>query len=415
VTVTAPPRPPRPSDPFEREELEALVEALIEEARQRARRRRRIYMAVAASVALVGVAVFTVFERTAQSQSASPALSPRSSLPAGAANSKIAFASFPRGGGQLSNGEIFVVNADGSGRRRLTSNPVDDDFPVWSPDGRKVAFVRGFLNRPDPSFDVYVMNADGSGERRLTRNAAWPAWSPDGRKIAFLRGFPADLYVMNADGSGERRLARNAGISHPFGAVAWSPDGRKIAFLGGGISVMNADGSRRRKLTSNPGDTFPSWSPDGRKIAFVRSDGWSGRCLPCPANARLYVMNSDGSGLRRLTYGEQIDAPPAWSPDGRKIAFERSHRPNPRTPSLRFLYVTELYVMNADGSGQRKLAYGAQPLWSPDGQMIAFVSRRRDGKAELYVMSADGSEQWNLTRTRGRHESSFVWSPGQSK
>ncbi len=72
MTVTAPPRPPRPSDPVEREELEALVEALIEEARQRARRRRRINVALAALVALLGVAVFTVFERTAQSQTASP-------------------------------------------------------------------------------------------------------------------------------------------------------------------------------------------------------------------------------------------------------------------------------------------------------------------------------------------------------
>ncbi len=96
MTVTAPPRPPRPSDPVEREELEALVEALIEEARQRARRRRRIYWAIAAVVALVGVAVFTVFERTAQSQTASPALSARSSLPAGTANSKIAFMSTHR-------------------------------------------------------------------------------------------------------------------------------------------------------------------------------------------------------------------------------------------------------------------------------------------------------------------------------
>jgi hypothetical protein len=93
VSVTAPPGPPRPSDPVDREELEALVEALIEEARQRARRRRRIYAAVAAVTALVGVGVFTLFERTAQSQTASPALTTRSSVPAATATPRIAFIS----------------------------------------------------------------------------------------------------------------------------------------------------------------------------------------------------------------------------------------------------------------------------------------------------------------------------------
>ena len=93
MTVTAPPRPPRPSDPVEREELEDLVEALIEEARQRARRRRRIYGAVVALAALVGVALFTVFERTVESQTAPAALAARPSLPVGTASSKIAFIS----------------------------------------------------------------------------------------------------------------------------------------------------------------------------------------------------------------------------------------------------------------------------------------------------------------------------------
>jgi len=169
VTVTAPPRPPRPSDPVDREEVEALVEALIEEARQRARRRRRIYMAVAALVALVGVVIVKVFERTAQSQNASPALSARSSLPAGTTNSKIAFASLSHGGPGLRSTGLFVVNADGSGKQQLTK----DAWlltPAWSPDGRTIAFHGGpFDGRPE----VYLMNADGSERRNLTRE-----WGP---------------------------------------------------------------------------------------------------------------------------------------------------------------------------------------------------------------------------------------------
>jgi Tol biopolymer transport system component len=210
VTVTAPPRPPRPSDPVERDEVKSLVEQLIEEARQRARRRRRIYWAAAAAVALVGVVAFTVFERSAQSQTASPALSARSSLPAGAASSKLAFIRHRRSAccGPGPPFELYVMNADGSGKRVLTRDVWQG--LAWSPDGRKFAFVGG------RDADVYVINADGSGQQRLTRNAGndfGPAWSPDGRKIAFGRGdgpHSDQIYIMNADGSGERSLTRNA-------------------------------------------------------------------------------------------------------------------------------------------------------------------------------------------------------------
>ncbi len=130
MTVTA---PPRPRDPVDREQLEALVEALIqealiEEARQCARRRRRRYAAVAAFLALAGVALFTVFDRAAQSETASPALAARSSLSGVTASSKIAFI---RMFGPQSNTELYVVNADGSEQRRLTRNAANDDLPAW--------------------------------------------------------------------------------------------------------------------------------------------------------------------------------------------------------------------------------------------------------------------------------------------
>jgi len=286
------------------------------------------------------------------------------------ASAKIAFVSY-RGGGPANHGTVYVVNADGSGQRRLARH-VRDFPPAWSPDGRKLAFVRDV----GANSEVYVVNADGSGERRLTRNPAgggFPAWSPDGRKIAFVRG---------VGGNGE-------------------------------VYVMNADGSGQRNLTRNPADDwFSAWSPDGRKIAFVRS----GRCWVCPANDKLYVMNADGSGQRRLARNARGGAVPpsrpspvSWSPDGRRIAFARGLRPNPKT--ARFHVRMEVYVMNADGSGQRRLAYGAQPLWSPDGQRIAFV---RSGRlvGGLYVMNADGSGQRRLARNaRG----GAAWSPGPKK
>ena len=115
-------------------------------------------------------------------------------------------------------------------------------------------------------------------------------------------------------------------------------------------------------------------------------------------------MNADGSGQRRLTRNARArHGAPAWSPDGRKIAFGRD-----RDGSN-----DEIYVINADGSGQRRLTQsGRQPLWSPDGQKIAFTSKR-NGNDDIYVMNPDGSGQRNLTRNPARVDDSLAWSPAQ--
>jgi TolB protein len=237
--------------------------------------------------------------------------------------------------------------------------------------------------------ELYLANADGSEKRLLARiqtnNIFRPAWSPDGRTIA-IATFSRVLFV-NADGRGQRDVTREWGLD---GLPVWSPDGRRIAFMrawgnDGDIYVMNADGSGLRRLTRNEGPGWawlPMWSPSGRKIAFNRVQPPPKRPYSKGWKHEVWVMNADGSGQRRLALG----FPSSWTPDGR-IAFHGSPEPG-------------LYVMNADGSDQRRLAAaGGSATFSPDGQQVLIVRARRGtrGKVnDIYVVNADGSEERKL-------------------
>ena len=235
---------------------------------------------------------------------------------------------------------LLATPALGIGDRLLSliqgkPTPLDVQAPAWSPDGRTIVFV----SWRDGNGEVYAMDADGSGPRNLTQNPAKdvrPAWSPDGRSIAFVSQprRQSEIYVMNADGSGKRNLTRSRANDDVKLLPTWSPDGRRIAFLrpatrrykmpGSGVIrrgyhlyVVNADGSGLRRLTRNPGSEAERrhsqmvWSPDGQTIYFGR-----------------YLVRTDGSGARRLPY---LTATAVWSPDGRRIAFARNEG---RTPGL---------------------------------------------------------------------------------
>jgi Tol biopolymer transport system component len=256
--------------------------------------------------------------------------------------SQIAFTAF-RGG---HHGEIYVMRPDGKGQRNLTKDPSYDDLAAWSPDAKRIVFTS---NR-DGNSEIYVMNADGTRQTRLTHSGATDyssSWSPDGRRIAFWsdRDGNNEIYVMNADGTDQTRLTNSRASDY---SPSWGPDGR-IAFVrttGTGtltaLHIMNSDGSGLRRLTAaaaNWSESRPVWSHDGSKIAFV-----STREFPVD-NTDIYEMNADGTGEIRITRSPHRDDWPTWSPDGRKIAF--AHGP---------LFEPEIYGMNVDGTGVRLLS-----------------------------------------------------------
>lgn len=209
-------------------------------------------------------------------------------------------------------GDIFVMNADGTGRRRVTNTVHSEGSPTWSPDGTRIAFSRQAAP-PEGDAEIFIINADGSGEQQITDNASddfWPAWSPDGSRIALSRWAESEygykIHVITVDGSSDSRLSE--GYWDWDVSPEWSPDGTRIVFARGGdhqdVYVMKADGSELTRLTRDSG-FMPVWSPDGTKIAFssVRDD-----------NEEIYVMNADGSGQTRLTHSPERDYSPAWQP-----------------------------------------------------------------------------------------------------
>jgi TolB protein len=295
-------------------------------------------------------------------------------------NGKIAFDSDRDGG----DPDIWTMSPDGRDQINLTANSeAEDTSPSWRADGKKIAFMSdretptnptppGF---PGPDFEIFVMDPDGSNQSQITFNALddeAPVWSPNGKRIVFQRDFDPvrgqldfDIFTMRANGAHERNLTNSRGVQD-FDPD-WSPDGRRIAFTSerdgdGEIYTMRPNGSGVRQLTFNDQfDGDASWSPDARKIAFSSERD----AVPeTPFQVEIYTMRADGSDQTRLTFDDLSDFLPAWSPDGRQIAFSSFRDVTPGTEDN-----AEIFTMRADGSNQvnrtNNLAFDAAPDWQP--------------------------------------------------
>ena len=284
-----------------------------------------------------------------------------------------------RAGGRVLN--IYTMSPEGSKRTALTNTTGIELDPVWSPDGKQIAFT--VVTNPNDvrslrKGDICVCNADGSQRQHLTQNppgttAIAPTWSRDGKRLAYctfeLAGNQAtnpQLHVMDANGQNRKPLGKGL-------VPAWSPDGKKILFTlltrqnSGAtfrLSVMNPDGSHVKPLLNTGTSAMGAWSPDGKRIAYVAL-GSSGKWNLC-------VVNADDSQPRQLTRINVDECCPQWSADGKRIFFSRH-----LNSGGELVQNWEIFAMDADGRNVQQLTNNPAIDALGSGFMLTMVSFAR--------------------------------------
>ncbi|MDQ5815439.1 MAG: TIR domain-containing protein [Actinomycetota bacterium] len=329
---------------------------------------RRVPMAliaIALLAAVVGVVAFTL--RSGGDEEDRPAAAAGGSV--SAEEGVVAFVSDTSG-----SCEIHVIEPDGSGEAQLTDSGAANLRPDWSPDGSQLVYVS---NR-DGDSAIFTFDVANDEEKELLNHPGierGPDWSPDGRRIAFssiLEG-ASEIWVLDDVAGREAVQITDDGVHNV--APDWSPDGGSIAYASdidddSDIFVMNADGTGRRNVTGDlfegaPSNEFdPQWSPDGSLISF--------ESLRQGEDFDIWTITPEGTGTENLTAHSDNDRHSSWSPSGNKIVFGSDRRvpgDDAETGCSTDEGQRDLFVMNADGTGQRRLtrieADDSAPAWSP--------------------------------------------------
>lgn len=365
------------------------------------RRRRALFALVALAAASVGVAVLALDTITTRDV---PRLAEASVSPDGR------LIAFTAGSGD--DLDLFVVDAAGRRPpRRVAGGDGFEQAPIWSPDGTRLLLTRtDEFQEFAPAGELWLVEVDGTGARRLTRaESSDAAWSPDGRRVAVVVSRPEDepsslggqLTVVAVDGSGPRELVSGRRALHP----RWAPDGSRIAFWSGrparenelldhgDLYVVAARGGPATRLTSTANvNTYSSaWAPDGTRLAYVRD--------PDLTRSVLETLELATRRVRRLPGVDVSLGWPSWSPDGRDIAVEASGVP-------------EVW---SDGSRRRVLdgqSVGGPLRWSPDGRRVAHDTTHglfEPIPADVVVASLDDSATVNVTHTPKRDDTLVGW------
>ena len=247
--------------------------------------------------------------------------------------------------------EIYISDYDGEGQRRITTNRQLNITPAWSPDARAIAYTSYRRGYPDIFIALLYQGLQETPTNGVGQNFL-PVWSPDGSRLAFVsnRDGNPEIYVMNRDGSGLRRLTNNPAIDV---TPTWSPTGSQIAFTsdrGGSpqIYVMGADGLNLRRVTSESYADRPTWSPAPfNEIAFAARTG---------TGFDIKVLDLATSQTRQITFSEGTNESPAYSPNGRHLAFTST-----RTRSV------QVFTIGRDGRGLKQITRDGNnytPAWS---------------------------------------------------
>ena len=296
----------------------------------------------------------------------------------------------------VSTSPIQATVPAGQATATPTPKPIYNGYPSVSPDGSHIAFTS---NRGGDE-DLFVISADGTGERQLTHTPEAEVglqWTSDGKAVVFsvLANDTSRLYAIGLSGENQREIG---GV--PGRTPMLAPDGKRLVYMAGTwtatrLMVSALDGSNARQINDGVPIAWNNhWSPDGKRIAFTGKNE-SGEGLA------VFVMNADGSERHQVTHitsAEGNAQSPVWSSDGGQLAIQVS---NLKTHSAH-IWIVVL------GSGEaRKLAAHDRPYldetpsWFPDGKRIAFQSNRT-GNMEVWVMNADGSGQRQVTDAKQR-------------